>query len=131
MRADTRRSPPKIRQALIAPELIEPSSWGFQVIATGSGAEMLERIAGCPVAPDLILCDYRLRDEENGIDVIRQLQAEYNDDIPAVLITGDTASERLRQARDSGYIVLNKPVANSKLRATIGNVISRRRAAPG
>jgi CheY-like chemotaxis protein len=104
------------------------TSWGFQVITAGSGLEMLEKIADCPVAPDLILCDYRLRDEENGIDVIRRLQAEYNDDIPAVLITGDTASERLREARDSGFIVLNKPVANSKLRATIGNVMNKHRA---
>ena len=101
------------------------TSWGCQVIVAGSGAEMLERIASCPVAPDLILCDYRLRDEENGIDVIRALQAEYNDDIPAVLITGDTASERLREARDSGFIVLSKPVANSRLRATIGNIMNK------
>jgi signal transduction histidine kinase/CheY-like chemotaxis protein len=105
------------------------TSWGLDVIAAGSGDEMLERIASCLVAPDLILCDYRLRDGENGIDVIRRLQAEYNDDVPAVLITGDTASERLREARDSGFIVLNKPVANSKLRAALGNVMSRRQRA--
>jgi signal transduction histidine kinase/CheY-like chemotaxis protein len=105
------------------------TSWGLDVIVAGSGDEMLERIASCLAAPDLILCDYRLRDEENGIDVIRRLQAEYNDDVPAVLITGDTASERLREARDSGFIVLNKPVANSKLRATLGNVMSRRATA--
>ena len=101
------------------------TSWGCQVIVAGSGAEMQERIASCAVAPDLILCDYRLRGEENGIDVIRALQAEFNDDIPAVLITGDTGSERLREARDSGYIVLSKPVANSKLRATIGNIMNK------
>jgi CheY-like chemotaxis protein len=105
------------------------TSWGSEVIVAGSGAEMLEQIAFCPVVPDIILCDYRLRGEENGIDVIRQLQAEYNDEIPAILITGDTGSERLRQARDSGFIVLNKPVANSKLRATLGNVMNRRQRA--
>ena len=100
------------------------TSWGCQVIVAGSGAEMQLRIAACTVAPDLILCDYRLRGEENGIDVIRALQAEFNDEIPAVLITGDTGSDRLREARDSGYIVLSKPVANSKLRATIGNIMN-------
>jgi len=52
---------------------------------------MLERIATSPVRPDLIICDYRLRDGENGIAVIERLQSEYNEDIPAVLITGDTA----------------------------------------
>ena len=89
---------------------------------------MLERIAACPAVPDLILCDYRLPGEENGIDVIRRLQAEFNEDIPAVLITGDTAPDRLQEAHDSGFVVLAKPVANSKLRATIGNLTKR--AAP-
>lgn len=103
-------------------------SWGSDVIVASSCAEMLERIAACPAVPDLILCDYRLPGEENGIDVIRRLQAEFNEDIPAVLITGDTAPDRLQEAHDSGFVVLAKPVANSKLRATIGNLTKR--AAP-
>ena len=100
-------------------------SWGADVVVAGSGAEMRAQITTCTRRPDLILCDYRLRGEENGIDVIRQLQAEYNDEIPAVLITGDTAPGRLQQANDSGFLVLYKPVANSRLRATIGNLLNR------
>jgi CheY-like chemotaxis protein len=100
-------------------------SWGSEVIVASSCAEMLQRIEACPAAPDLILCDYRLPGEENGIDVIQRLQAEFNEDIPAVLITGDTAPDRLQEAHDSGFVVLNKPVANSKLRATIGNLLKR------
>ena len=89
---------------------------------------MLEKIATRPTRPDLIVCDYRLRGEENGVDVIRQLRAEYNDDVPAILITGDTGSERLREVQQSGFLVLHKPVATGKLRATIGNLLRRRRA---
>ena len=76
--------------------------------------------------PDLILCDYRLPGKESGIDVIQRIRGEYNEEIPAILITGDTAPERLQEAHDSGLVVLSKPVANSKLRATIGNVTKRR-----
>jgi CheY-like chemotaxis protein len=100
-------------------------SWGSDVIVASCCAEMLERIASCPAAPDLILCDYRLPGDEDGIEVIRRLQAEFNEDIPAVLITGDTAPDRLQQAHDSGFVVLSKPVANSKLRAAIGNLTKR------
>jgi two-component system, sensor histidine kinase len=99
------------------------SSWGHDVVAAGSCAEMLERIATSFRRPDLIICDYRLRDGENGIDVIKRLQSEYNDEIPAVLVTGDTAPERLKDAQESGLILLHKPVANIKLRATIGNLM--------
>ena len=77
--------------------------------------------------PDLIICDYRLRGGENGIDVIRRLQSEYNDEIPAVLVTGDTAADRLRETQESGLILLHKPVANIKLRAAVGNLMRARR----
>ena len=101
--------------------------WGAEVIAAQSGAEMLDLLADCQRSPDLILCDYRLRGNENGVDVIRACQAQYNEDIPAVLVTGDTASDRLQEAQRSGFLVLHKPVANAKLRAAIGNLAVRRR----
>jgi signal transduction histidine kinase/CheY-like chemotaxis protein len=104
-------------------------AWGAEVLVARSGAEMLARISAHARQPELIICDYRLRDGENGLDVIRRLQAEYSQDVPAVLITGDTAPDRLQQAQASGIVVLHKPVANSKLRATIGNLVNRRHAA--
>jgi signal transduction histidine kinase/CheY-like chemotaxis protein len=99
-------------------------SWGHEVICAGSGSEMLDRIASCPTRPDLIICDYRLRGGESGITVIRELQSEYNEEIPGLLITGDTAPDRLGEAGHSGLLLLHKPIASSKLRAAINNLIS-------
>lgn len=98
-------------------------SWGHQVITAASEAEMLQHLAACPIRPDLIICDYRLRHHENGISVIQHLQTEYNDHIPAILITGDTAPDRLSEAQASGLLLLHKPVPHGKLRAAIGNLI--------
>lgn len=103
-------------------------SWGYDVITAGSGAEMLQQLATCPDRPDLVICDYRLRNNENGIALIRQLQSEYNEDLPAMLITGDTAPDRLREAMESGLLLLHKPVPNGKLRAAIGGLIAARDA---
>ena len=102
------------------------SSWGHDVIVAGSGAEMLDRIATRSRRPDLIICDYRLRDGENGIGAIKRLQSNYNERVPAVLITGDTASDRLQEAQESGLVLLHKPVAEIKLRATVGNLMRAR-----
>jgi two-component system, sensor histidine kinase len=102
------------------------SSWGHDVIVAGSGAEMLDRIAALSHPPDLILCDYRLRDGENGIGAIKRLQSQYTERVPAVLITGDTAPDRLQEARESGLVLLHKPVAEMKLRATVGNLMRTR-----
>ena len=100
------------------------SRWGKTVVAAGSGAEALEQLASCPVRPDLMICDFRLRDGETGLDVVRLLRSEYNEDIPAILITGETAPERLVDADASGLLVLHKPISNSRLHAAIANVLS-------
>jgi two-component system, sensor histidine kinase len=95
------------------------------VLVAGSGSEMLERIATHPDKPSLIICDYRLRDNETGSAVIERLRSEYNDEIPGMLITGDTGPARLKEAQASGYLLLHKPVPNSKLRAAITDLIER------
>jgi len=90
---------------------------------SGSGDEAIQRLSSRPDRPDLVICDHRLRNGENGIAVIERMRSEYNQDIPAVLITGDTAPDRLAEARASQLILLHKPVSNSKLRAAIVNLI--------
>jgi two-component system, sensor histidine kinase len=98
------------------------TAWGHSVMVTGSCSEMLARVATSLVAPDLIISDYRLRDDENGIDTIQQLRSEFNEDIPGILITGDTAPDRIREAGASDCLLMHKPVSNSKLRAAIVNL---------
>jgi two-component system, sensor histidine kinase len=100
-------------------------SWGYEVIAAGSIEEMLQYTASLTKPPDLIISDYRLRGGEDGIAAIQRLQSEFNADIPGMLITGDTAPDRLAEAQESGFVLLHKPVPNSKLRAAIGNLVRR------
>jgi two-component system, sensor histidine kinase len=79
-------------------------------------------LSACPAKPALILCDYRLREGESGLVVIERIRAEYNETIPAILITGDTAPDRLAEAKASGLLLMHKPVSNGKLRAAIVNL---------
>lgn len=98
------------------------TGWGHQVVATGSCEEMLERAATFTSTPDLIISDYRLRNDADGIAAIERLRSEFNSDIPAILITGDTAPDRIREAMASGCLLMHKPVSNSRLRAAIVNL---------
>jgi signal transduction histidine kinase/CheY-like chemotaxis protein len=117
----------QIRDAMSA--LLE--AWGFSVIAASSGDEIIEKFATCPFRPDLIISDYRLRGNETGIQVIERLQSEFNDALPAMLITGDTARDRLIEAKTTGLVLLHKPVANSKLRAAISSLLAAARSEAG
>jgi two-component system, sensor histidine kinase len=99
------------------------TGWGHSAIAAGSCVEMLERAANFTTTPDLIISDYRLRNGENGLDAIERLRNEFNNDIPAILITGDTAPDRIREATASDCYLMHKPVSNNRLRAAIVNLV--------
>lgn len=73
--------------------------------------------------PDAIVSDYRLPENHTGIEVIQAIQSEFGDDIPALIITGDTAVEQLREVNNSGYQVLHKPVSPIKLRTFLRNTL--------
>ena len=57
-----------------------------------------------------VVTDFRLRNEEDGIQLAAKLRAELGRNLPVLLVTGDTAPERVKQAQASGYPVLYKPV---------------------
>ena len=92
-------------------------SWGCHVLTAASGADAVRQLGQAERYPDLILSDYRLRDGENGVDAIRRIIDSLGRPVPGVLITGDTAPDRLREAQASGYRLLHKPLASEKLRA--------------
>lgn len=65
--------------------------------------------------PDVVISDFRLREQRTGIEAIVALRALLGNALPALLITGDTAPDRLREAHSSGIPLLHKPVAPNLL----------------
>lgn len=100
------------------------TGWGHKVVAAGSASEAIELLSARALRPDLLICDFRLRDGENGLEAIDRLRAEYNEYLPAMLITGDTAANCSVEARPNGLVLLYKPVPSGKLRAAISNLIT-------
>jgi len=95
------------------------TSWGCEVIA----AENLERLqmalalGGTP--PQAIISDYRLRGPHDGIDVVHLVRRRYGEELPAMIVTGDTGPETLQLAQHEGIALLHKPVRPAKLRALL------------
>ncbi|MDE5456869.1 response regulator [Bradyrhizobium sp. CSA112] len=93
--------------------------WGYSVLTAGSDEAALIRFAERQQRPDLIISDYHLASGKTGIHAIEQINAAFGSSIPAILISGDTAAEPLRDAKDRGYILLHKPVDPMRLRAVM------------
>jgi len=100
------------------------TQWGCHVLTASSFDEAAAYLSEYERLPDVIISDYRLRGSTIGSDVIRRLQAELGCHIPGVIITGDIAPDRLKEAEASGYHLLYKPVAPEKLRALLSSLTS-------
>ncbi len=103
-------------------------SWGCRVIAVASEEEAVQALRRLRVIPHGIIADYRLRQQRTGIQAIQRLHRDIQADIPALIITGDVAAERLREVSRSGFRVLHKPVPPMQLRAFVRNAQKHRHA---
>ena len=91
--------------------------WGHGVLAGADDAAVLKawRAGGCQPVQALIT-DLRLRGGLDGLQVVASLRQAWRRDLPALVITGDVAPERLQLLRDSGLAWLPKPVMPMRLR---------------
>lgn len=94
-------------------------SWGCECVAAMDAAEALHALG--KRTPDFIIADLRLRGEDTGIEAIRTLHAALGDSIPAVLISGDTATEQLRKVSAAGLTMMHKPLKAVRLRALLNH----------
>jgi signal transduction histidine kinase/CheY-like chemotaxis protein len=97
--------------------------WGCRVTTADSGVAALSALANHGEGPDLIVSDYRLANGSTGITAIEQVRRAVGAPIPAILVTGDTAPERLRDASASGFQLLHKPVPPMTLRALLTRLL--------
>ena len=88
-------------------------SWGCKVDTADAVGPALQKAKA--QAPDVLISDYRLRGQHTGAQAIDALRNVLGAHAPALMITGDTAPERLREAMSSGVPLLHKPVAPEQL----------------
>lgn len=94
-------------------------SWGYKVVAATSEAEAMDMLGRVAERPGLILADYRLREGQTGTQAVAHIRNLFNEAIPSIIITGDTAPERLREAEASGLSILHKPVQPPALKQIV------------
>jgi len=103
--------------------------WNAEVITADCGAQMKDKLPMVRRVPGLIISDYRPRAPATlgagpTLAAIDMLRGEFNTEIPAVLLTGDTGIER--QVRDqelAGLPILQKPLNPARLRTLIANLL--------
>jgi two-component system, sensor histidine kinase len=94
-------------------------SWGCQVHVTEGLDDALALLVNQKFEPDLLLTDYRLREGITGADVISAIRSMRSGWLPAIIITGDTDPQRIREAASQDATLLHKPVGAATLKQAI------------
>lgn len=93
--------------------------WGASVAPAGSTSGACAAMADLGLPPDVIIADYHLDGDDNGLHCIEKLRAAWGAQIPAVLVTADYSAALAAKAREAGVDILPKPVEPRKLRSLI------------
>lgn len=106
------------------------TGWGLDVLAA-DGREHAKTLASrCDSPIDLIISDYRLRGDSVGTETILAIQRLLGRAVPAVIVTGDTAAQRVRDAYRTGFVLLHKPIRPGELRAVLGKLLEQTAVRP-
>ena len=103
-------------------------SWGCLVVTAESEDAAMAKLADHDRRPDLIISDYHLAQGKAGFELIDRLRRACGAQIPAFLVSGDTAPERLREASASGYYLLHKPVLPITLRSVVSQLLKNQQS---
>ncbi|MCK4708265.1 MAG: response regulator, partial [Gammaproteobacteria bacterium] len=90
--------------------------WECEVLMASSEGELMKefRSADYPV-PDMLLVDYRLREERTGFEVIAAVRKHFDQTIPAAIITGDTTIGLMSKLTTENCRILYKPLSTKVL----------------
>ncbi len=72
---------------------------------------------------DAILADHRLGSGLSGTDAAAEIGRRVGRAFPTLVITGDTAAERLTEVHTSGFAILHKPVDPDELRRALASLL--------
>lgn len=101
--------------------------WDCAAVTAESAHEALELMQISGFMPDVIVADYRLRNEETGVQAILAIQARWGK-VPAAILTGDTEPDRIREAQSSGFPLVHKPLSAAKLRTLLTHLLETKQA---
>ena len=98
--------------------------WGCQMLSAEDDEQAIELLIKQDITPDIIISDYRLRDNKTGIEAINRINDEFNSEFPALIITGDTSPEITKLIHSKAIKVIYKPIDKGLLKSSVYELLA-------
>ncbi|WP_445261455.1 PAS domain-containing hybrid sensor histidine kinase/response regulator [Pseudomonas sp. RA_5y_Pfl1_P24] len=99
--------------------------WGCRVVTALSEQDLARQVDNYHAEADLLIADYHLDNDQNGIDAVARINARRGRAIPAMMITANYSNELKQQIRELGHTLMHKPVRPMKLKTAMSHLLSR------
>jgi CheY-like chemotaxis protein len=100
-------------------------NWNIGLVAARNADDSLQWLAGIGRVPDVIVADFHVPGETDGLAVIARIRRHFGREIPAIVISGDSAPQTLQRIAHAGYPLLHKPLRPAKLRALLSHLLQQ------
>ncbi|GLP97868.1 PAS domain-containing hybrid sensor histidine kinase/response regulator [Paraferrimonas sedimenticola] len=100
------------------------SRWKCDVICATSLADARIKLGLKGVAPEIVLADYQLDDDENGLDAMVSIREAYGAQLPGILITANTSKRLVEEVEQLGFKYMAKMVRPAALRALMSSMLT-------
>lgn len=100
-------------------------AWGCQVVTALSEEDLARQVDNFHADADLLIADYHLDDDHNGVDAVAQINARRSSPLPALMITANYSNELKQQMRELGHTLMHKPVRPMKLKTAMSHLLDR------
>ncbi|XQW85111.1 PAS-domain containing protein [Thalassotalea piscium] len=101
------------------------TEWGCQVfMAKDERALMKHVLTKMRTKPRLIIADYHLDNNKNGVDLVQELLSSQQWTIPCVICSADPSEQVRQHTSEANFLFLRKPIKALALKRLIRQIIS-------
>ena len=98
-------------------------SWGCWVTTGLSEDDLSEQVGSFEMPVDLLIVDYHLDHDVNGVDVVVNIHQQRSTPIPTLMITANYSNELKQQMRALGHTLMHKPVKPMHLKTAMNHLL--------
>ncbi|MFQ6371723.1 NahK/ErcS family hybrid sensor histidine kinase/response regulator [Shewanella sp. YIC-542] len=99
--------------------------WQCEVVCASDISDARIKLGLKGMAPDIVLADYHLDNDCNGVDAMDAIRASYGEKLPGILITANTNKALIEDVERRGYHYMPKMIKPAALRALISGLVKR------
>ena len=98
--------------------------WGCQVLTAYDQASCQQKLTQSGLKPDIIIADYHLDYGNNGVELVANLLAVKNWQLPTIICSADPSESVRQHTSDAQCLFLRKPIKSLALKRIMKQVLT-------